>query len=128
MTFWDWLIIALFGWFMFKLGQIAVSVRLYQVIKRHAEGQDLDMEELLDRKEETLTVERYNGQYLAYGDNLGFLAQGDSFKEMFERVRTRFPGQQFRVKNYQAQFSEEEAKRMVSAIFETFGDQNDKSN
>lgn len=108
----------------YKIGQWSVAWQIYRQLK--SQGLDPDQlaasEEDRQSQEEALTIERHQDQYLIYGDSLGFLAQGQTFQEAFARVRDRYPGRSFRIRDYQTTLSEEEAGRMVRAVFDVFGD------
>lgn len=70
---------------------------------------------------ERFRIERTQGQLLAYGDQQGFLAQGQDFRDVFSRMRDRYPGHRFHLVDYRAQFTEEECQRLVrdlKAVFE----------
>lgn len=70
---------------------------------------------------ERFRIERTEGQLLAYGDQQGFLAQGQDFRDVFSRMRDRYPGHRFHLVDYRAQFTEEECQRLVrdlKAVFE----------
>lgn len=87
------------------------------------------MDDMENDRETVIDVEREQGQYYAYATTGEFLAQGPDFKAMFETIKCRFPGRSFRINKYNAKLTEEETGRMVSAIFETFGDKaEDQSN
>lgn len=87
------------------------------------------MDDMENDRETVIDVEREQGQYYAYATTGEFLAQGQDFRSMFETIKNRFPGRSFRINKYNAKLTEEETGRMVSAIFETFGDKaEDQSN
>lgn len=123
----------------FKLGQWSILVPMKLALAKLAKEKGIDLEKLLEelrseqedvepestKQEEFLNIERVDGIYFAYGDQGRFLAQGTDFRSMFENVKQRFPGQNFRINNYNANLTEEEAGRLVKAVFETFGGNND---
>jgi hypothetical protein len=45
---------------------------------------------------------------------------------MFETIKQRFPNMNFRVQKLNTTLTDEESQRMVTSIFEVFGDKNDK--
>jgi len=124
---------------VFKLGQWSILVPMKLTLAKLAKEKGIDLEKVLEelrseqedevtevtKQEEFLDIERVDGIYFAYGDQGRFLAQGTDFRSMFENVKQRFPGKSFRVNNYNANLTEEEASRLVKAVFETFGGNND---
>lgn len=119
MTLESFLLTFLIIWLVFHLGRIwgRVQIHVEQLEQKPGPAQ---------ANEEIITVERHHDQYLAYGHSLGFLAQGASFRDMFQVIKQRFPGKSFRIKNSQAEFTEEEAGQMLRAVFDVFGENNDR--
>jgi len=125
---------------VFKLGQWSILVPMRLTIAKLAKEKGINLEKMLEalrseqveeaetelsKQQESLNIERVNGVYFAYGDQGRFLAQGTDFRSMFENVKQRFPGQNFRINNYSLNLTDEEAGRLVKAVFETFGENND---
>jgi hypothetical protein len=140
----DWaqfLVQAVLFFLVYKLGQWSVLWPIRALFKRMAEERGMEVEDFLQSElkrtgildeatkeqdtelaaEEQMVIERVDGIYYAYGTDGRFLAQGPDFRAMFENVKQRFPGQDFRIRDYQAQFSDEEAGRLLKAVFDTFG-------
>ena len=125
---------------VFKLGQWSVILPMRNLLKKVEARHDIDIEKLLidvvndleDIEQQTklseraVNVERVDGQYFAYAVDGEFLAQGADFRTMFETIKQRFPNMNFRVQKLNTTLSDEESQRMVTSIFEVFGDKNDK--
>lgn len=115
-------------WFMYKLGQASIIHRIGKDLEEEmkkkglAVDRDEDGKIFIKKEETSLKIERVDSQYFAYASDGQFLAQGTDFRGLFESLKQRYPGKNFRLENYQAQFTEEEAGRMVKSIFEVFGD------
>ncbi len=75
-----------------------------------------------NHRETVIDIDREQNQYYAYAADGEFLAQGEDFKTMFERIKQRFPGRSFRINKYNAKLTEEETGLMVRAVFESFGE------
>lgn len=126
---------------VYKLGQWSVLLPMKMALEKLAKSKGIDLQAVLEElKEEVNTeqkpdkeiyeamdVERVNGVYFAYGDQGRFLAQGSDFRSMMETIKQRFPQHSFRINRYNPNLTEEEAGSLVKAIFETFGDKNDRS-
>lgn len=121
---------AIVCWFFYKLGQAsiikAISKDLLESLKakgisvgRNADG---NIEFTQHIEEVILEIERVGSQYFAYNDEGKFLGQGLDFKELFQTLKSRYPGQNFRIQKDQKTLSEEEVGQMVKVIFEVFGD------
>lgn len=122
---------------VFKLGQWSVILPLRSAIRDLATKRGIDVEKLLreeladlektvadtdPRTEELMEIERVDGTYYAYGADGRFLAQGRDFRTMFETVKQRFPGQSFRINDYRAKFTDDEADRLVKTLLEVYSD------
>ena len=79
-------------------------------------------DDVANNRETVIDIDREQNQYYAYATNGEFLAQGEDFKTVFERIKKRFPGRSFRINKYNAKLTEEETTRMVKAVFESFGE------
>jgi hypothetical protein len=134
MTLFDYLLVAGFVWMAFKLGQASILSLLKEDLRRRIISGELAVSEnirdALDIPQEEckFDVERVGEHYYAYASNGEFLAQGPDFRTMFQTIKQRFPGRNFRINKLQSELTEEESQRMVLAIYETFGESNDKSN
>ena len=73
-------------------------------------------------RETVIDVERDQSQYYAYTATGEFLAQGSSFRAMFDDIKQRFPGRSFRINRYNPTLTEEEAERMITALFDVFSE------
>lgn len=135
LSFWEWLVIAVSVWLAFRLGQASILMLLKEEVReRLRRGQTVksavaETTGWTDRAEDEclFAVERHQGQYYAFAENGEFLAQGPDFRTMFQTIKQRFPGRNFRVNRYNAELTEEETGKMVAAIFETFGERNEQA-
>ena len=125
---WGMIIVqALCVWFAYKLGQVSIIHQigrdLQEEIKKKGLRVDRDEEGniSISREETLLRLERVDSQYFAYANDGQFLAQGTDFRGLFETLKQRYPDKNFRIDRYQAEFTEEEAGRMIKSIFEVFG-------
>jgi hypothetical protein len=120
-------------WAAYKAGQLSIILPVTRMIKKEIEDGTLDPSFLEDDvepadAEELLRFERVSGQYYAYAESSGkFLAQGPNFMALFQTIKDRFPGQNFRVNKLQAELSDEEVGTMVQSIFKVFGDKDDST-
>lgn len=133
MEIWYILALAVVAWAAFKLGQLSILFALKQDVRERILNGKLSasdaVREVVDLPPDecVFSVERHQGQYYAFADSGEFLAQGPDFRSMFESIKRRFPGRNFRVQRLQAELTEEEQQRMVDAIVKTFGGHNDKT-
>lgn len=129
----DYLAVAFLIWMAFKLGQASILTILKEDIRRRIVSGELDVKEHIREileippEECHFDVERFDGHYYAYAVDGEFLAQGPDFKTMFQTIKQRFPNRSFRINKLQTELTEEEQGRMVKAILDTFGAQNEKS-
>lgn len=75
--------------------------------------------------EEDLKIEKHGSLYFAYGNEHRFLSQGATFFELLTNLKTRFPGKDFKIKKKQEHLTDEEVGRMITAIFDVFGNDKD---
>jgi len=119
-------------WIMFKLGQASIIHRLGKDLEKLMEDRGIELEKDEDgvlsikKKETLLKIERVDSQYFAYTTAGQFLAQGTDFRGLFESIKERYPDQNFKLEDYRAQFTEEESTKLVSSIFEVFGNKEHK--
>jgi len=73
-------------------------------------------------EQQPLTIQRDQGCYYAWTDQR-FLAQADSFAQLFAEIRQRFPDQRFVVGDYRTGFTEEESRLLVESLQREFGGQ-----
>ena len=117
-------------WAAYKAGQLSIILPVARMVRKEIEDGTLDPSFLEDnvepaQTEELLRFERVSGCYYAYAESSGqFLAQGRDFPSLFETIKDRFPGQNFRVNKLQTNLSDEEVGTMVQSIFKVFGDKN----
>ena len=102
----------------YKVGQWSILGELASKLKEA--GVDLDPAvEATD--EQKIKIEKHHETYYAFGSNDQFLAQGSTFNDLFTSIKTRFPGEDFRVDKHPEGLSHEEAGKLVESIFEVFG-------
>jgi len=63
-----------------------------------------------------LEIEKLQGQYYAYAPDSEFLAQGKDFKDLIENIKARFPDRKFKLAKFDAQWTEEETQKFVTAL------------
>lgn len=117
----------------FKLGELWSVFKLERELNRLTEenpelAREIDsvaqnMVASMPNDGEILRLERCDGQLLAYGDQRGFLAQGQTFQEVFQTIKQRFPGQRFHLVDYKTQFTEEECQKIVRDLRGVFEEQ-----
>jgi uncharacterized protein YneF (UPF0154 family) len=73
-------------------------------------------------RETIIDIDREQGIYYAYASSGEFLAQGPDFRSMMDGIKKRFPGRSFRINKYNPKLTEEETQRLVSAVFDSFGE------
>lgn len=111
---WNVAICVAIFWVGFKSGKIYAITKIAKEVTDQINGSS--------KEEQLLTIEKHNSHYYAYNDEHKFLAQGSDFIELLTNIKNRFPGQDFRIVKDQKGLTEEEAGRMIKAIFEVFGD------
>lgn len=119
-------------WFAYKLGQVSIIHKIGRDLQEEMKKKGLKVDRddegniSISREETVLKVERVDSQYFAYAIDGQFLAQATDFRSLFQNLKERYPGKSFRIDRYQAEFTDEEASRMVKSIFEVFGDKEQK--
>ena len=63
-----------------------------------------------------MEIEKYNNQYMAYGENHLFLAQGNTLSDLVSRVFDRIPDNHSLTFNHEGHLSAEEIKELVSSL------------
>lgn len=79
-------------------------------------------EDMKNDNETVIDIDREQGIYYAYAATGEFLAQGQDFRSMMDSIKKRFPGRSFRINKYNPKLTEEETQRLISAVFESFGE------
>jgi hypothetical protein len=123
---------------MFRFGQISVIWPLREMLKRIAQRNGIDLEQLIKEisaehtdadttlaVEENMKIERVEGMYYAYGTDGKFLAQGTDFRSMFATVKQRFPGHSWKIQDYRAEFTEDESAQLLQSVRAVFDQQKD---
>jgi hypothetical protein len=130
----DYIVIGVLLWAAFRLGQASILTILKEEIRNRIINGEISVDTesrailKIPKNECHFDVERVNGHYYAYAQDGEFLAQGSDFRSMFQTIKQRFPGRNFRINKLQTELTEEEQTRMVTAIMETFGAQHEKTN
>jgi hypothetical protein len=135
MTFWDYLLIGIGFWIAFRLGQASIIAILKDEMReRILRGDSVSsaVKNIVDVDPDTeecvFGVERHQGHWYAFAESGEFLAQGPDFTTMFAAIKQRFPGRSFRINPAKMDLSEQEARILVQAIVNTFGDKNGTKN
>lgn len=86
----------------FKLGQWYVTLQLHQEMTKLLAENNLTIDDVLTQAEletsvEVVTFTEENGQRFAWGQDHRFLAQGQDYDEIFEKIIDRFPGKNFKI-------------------------------
>jgi hypothetical protein len=131
MNFWDYVLIGLGFWIAFRLGQASILAILKDEMReRIMRGDSVSsaVRDIVDVDAEpeecVFGVERHQGHWYAFAESGEFLAQGPDFKTMFAAIKSRFPGRSFRINPTKLDLTEQEARTLVQAIVNTFGDKN----
>ena len=112
---WNTIVCLAIFWLGFSIGKTVTIVKIAKEVAAQ-------LNDIAKNDEQILTIEKHEQLYFAYNDEHKFLAQGSDFVELLTNLKTRFPGQDFRVVKDQEGLTEEESGRMIKAIFEVFGD------
>ena len=112
---WNAIVYFAIFWIGFNMGKAYAIVRIAKEVAAQINNDAKNDAQLL-------TIEKHEQLYFAYNDEHKFLAQGSDFVELLTNLKTRFPGQDFKVVKDQKGLTEEESGSMVRAIFEVFGD------
>lgn len=99
-------------------GKFEQLVRDIARVRQEAKLED----DMKNDRETVIDIDREQGQYYAYSQKGEFLAQGQDFRSLLESIKGRFPGRSFRINKYNPKLTEEETQRLISSLFETFGD------
>lgn len=122
---------------VFKLGQWSIIWPMRSALRKIAAKNGIDLDRLLREHVENLDqtpesntsteremeIERVGSVYYAYASDGEFLAQGADFRTMFDVIKQRFPGENFRISDYRSKFTEAEADRLIASLREAFEDQ-----
>ncbi len=133
MDIWNYVILVVALYLAYKLGQASILAQLKEDLRRRIITGEITASETvrdvldLPPEECRFDVERHGEQYFAYAEGGEFLAQGNDFRSMFQNIKQRFPGRNFRINRLQSELTEEESQRMVHAVFDVFGDNNDRT-
>lgn len=117
-------------WFFFKLGQAsiirAISKDLLESLKQKgievSRDENGDIAFTKNTEETVIEIEKVGAQYFAYSTEGQFMGQGTDFKVLFQGLKSRFPGQNFRIEKQQKNLTDQEVGEMVHTIFEVFGE------
>lgn len=112
---WNSIICFAIFWVGFKAGKMYAIVKIAKEVADQINSINSDSVQLL-------TIEKHEQLYFAYNEEHKFLAQGSNFVELLTNLKSRFPGQDFKIVKEQEGLTEEESGRMVKAIFEVFGE------
>lgn len=111
-NFWIFYIISLLVFFV--IGYFRGIQSLISLVVREADKENLLSESLtID-----MTIEKVEGHYYAYAADNEFLAQGKDFKDLISNIKTRFPDRTFKLAKFDAQWTDEETQKFVTALKE----------
>lgn len=104
-------------WVGYQVGKLLTIVKIAKEVASQ-------INETNNSTEQQIVIEKHHDQYYLFNEENKFLAQGEDFTELMNNLKSRFPGQDFKIVKDQNNLTEEESGRMVKAIFEVFGDKN----
>ena len=117
MDIWELVSLVALAWACYKAGQWSVILPIARGIQREIDEGRLTLEDEDSEEERKVRIERHGNQYFAYALDGDFLAQGQSFNELFERFHARFPTQSFRIQK-NTDLSDQERSQMIKALEE----------
>lgn len=118
----DLLLLGIALYAAYKMGQISIILPIAHKLREEVESGRLSLDDDEDDDEERVEIERHPEGYFAYGRDRRFLAQGQTFEELFGKFKLRFPEQNFRVvKN--PEFTDAEREQMKATIIKVFGEE-----
>lgn len=115
MDIWELVSLVALAYACYKAGQWSVIVPIARGIQREIDEGRLSLDEEEDEEERKVRIERHDNVYYAYALDGDFLAQGDSFDQLFERFHARFPTQSFRIQK-NGDLSDSERGQMIQAL------------
>jgi hypothetical protein len=98
----------------FVLGYFRGVQSLINLVVNEANKQDILAEGLII----DMTIEKVDGYYFAYAPDSEFLAQGKDFKDLINNIKSRFPDRKFKLAKFDAQWTDEETQKFVTALKE----------
>ena len=132
----QWILLGFMIWLSWKAGQYVMLTGMRKLLEAIARDQNTTVEQLIakaeksmekeakpevDKEEIWIEIERLGHQYYAYKSGGDFLAQGCDFPELFQRMKQQYPGENFRLPLKPQGLSKDESDRMVTAIFDVYG-------
>ena len=122
MDIWELVSLVALCYACYKVGQWSVVVPIVRGIKREIAAGRIDIRDILDEDDDQddaikIRLERHDNVYYAYALDGDFLAQGQSFNELFERFHARFPLQSFDIQK-NLEFTDSERSQMILALEE----------
>ena len=111
---WNFIICFAIFFVGFKAGKIYAILKIAKEVAEQ-------INDAITQPAQMLTIEKHEQVYFAYNDEHKFLAQGSDFVELLTNLKSRFPGQDFKIVKDQQGLTEEESGRMIKAVFEVFG-------
>ena len=115
MDIWELVSLVALAYACYKAGQWSVILPIARGIQREIDEGRLTLEDEHDEEERKVRIERHDNQYFAYALDGDFLAQGESFDQLFERFHARFPTQSFRIQK-NGDLSDQERSQMIQAL------------
>lgn len=116
MDIWEIISLVALCYAAYKVGQWSVVIPIVRGIRREiAEGRISIIDDDDDTEGMKIRLERHDNVYYAYALDGDFLAQGQSFTELFDRFHARFPLQSFNIQK-SLELSDSERGQMISAL------------
>ena len=119
MDIWELVSLVAVCYACYKAGQWSVVIPIVRGIRREiAEGR-INISDIVDDdddiEEMKIRLERHDNVYYAYALDGDFLAQGQSFTELFDRFHARFPLQSFNIQK-NTELTDSERHQMIQAL------------
>jgi hypothetical protein len=121
MDIWELVSLVALCYASYKLGQWSVVIPIARGIRREIAAGRINISDITDDDDDLdemkIRLERHDNCYYAYALDGGFLAQGRSFSELFDRFHARFPLQSFNIQK-NTELTDTERSQMISALEE----------
>lgn len=130
MDIWELVSLVALCYAAYKAGQWSVVIPIVRGIRREiAEGR-INITDIVDDDDDDIEgmkirLERHDNVYYAYALDGDFLAQGQSFTELFDRFHARFPLESFNIQK-SLELTDTERSQMISALEALAKRMNDK--
>jgi hypothetical protein len=115
MDIWELVSLVAVCYAAYKAGQWSVVIPIVRGIRREIDAGRLVLDDDDDTDEMHIRLERHDNVYYAYALDGDFLAQGNSFSELFDRFHARFPLQSFNIQK-NTELTDSERHQMIQAL------------